>query len=66
VRAKSSLSQPLEGNAFVSNQPSSLKGLRLTLLRGLVCMKCQLESDLSYEEKHIKILESSEKVTRDD
>jgi hypothetical protein len=53
-----------EKNAFVSNQPSSLKGLRLTLLRRLVCMKCQLESDLTYEEKPIKILEESERVTR--
>jgi len=27
-------------------------------------MKCQMESDLTYEEKPIKILESSERVTR--
>jgi hypothetical protein len=27
-------------------------------------MKCQLESDLTYEEKPIKILETSERVTR--
>jgi hypothetical protein len=27
-------------------------------------MKCQLESDLMYEEKPIKILETSERVTR--
>jgi hypothetical protein len=59
---KPSPSQPLKRNAFVSNQPSSLKGLRLTLLRGLVCMKCQLESDLTYEEKPIKIFETSERV----
>jgi hypothetical protein len=27
-------------------------------------VKCQLESDLTYEEKPIKILETSERVTR--
>jgi hypothetical protein len=27
-------------------------------------MKCQMESDLTYEEKPIKILETSERVTR--
>jgi hypothetical protein len=27
-------------------------------------MKCQLESDLTYEEKPIKILEASERVIR--
>jgi hypothetical protein len=64
VQTKPSPSQPLKGNTFVSNQPSSLKGLRLTLLRGLVCMKYQLESDLTYEEKPIKILETSIKFCK--
>jgi hypothetical protein len=64
VETKPSPLSPLKRNTFVSNQPSSLKGLRLTLLRGLVCMKCQMESDLTYEEKPTKILETSERVTR--
>jgi hypothetical protein len=35
VQTKPSPSQPLKRNAFVSNQPSSLKGLRLTLFGGV-------------------------------
>jgi hypothetical protein len=62
VQTKPSPLPPLRRDAFVSNQLSSLKGLRITLLRGLVCVKCQLESDLTYEEKPIKILETSEKL----
>jgi hypothetical protein len=32
-----------------------LKGSKVNSLKGLVCMKCQMESDLTYEERPIKI-----------
>jgi hypothetical protein len=53
-----------EKKRFRFKSTFELKGSKVNSLKGVVCVKCQLESDLTYEEKPIKILETSERITR--